>query len=100
MTDTPKEQLDGFVRAINDLHIATVPAQDARAVSEAAANLHSGSGYLNAPMEVLEAFSRAIEIGYAAALQDVRRGKFDIDIQEWRWICSKASEAGGTSSGG
>ncbi|WP_281373455.1 hypothetical protein [Streptomyces physcomitrii] len=35
-------------------------------------------------MEVLEAFSRAIEIGYAAALQDVRRGRLDTEIQEWR----------------
>lgn len=84
MTDTPQEQLDGFVQAINDLHLATVRDEDARAASEAAANLHSGSGYLHAPMEVLEAFSRAIEIGYAAALQDVRQGKLDMDIQGWR----------------
>jgi hypothetical protein len=84
MTDTPQEQLDGFVRAINDLHLATVRDEDARAASEAAANLHSGSGYLHAPMEVLEAFSRAIEIGYAAALQDVRQGHLDMDIQAWR----------------
>ncbi|MFI9585584.1 hypothetical protein ACIHCQ_27910 [Streptomyces sp. NPDC052236] len=84
MADTPQEQLNGFVQAINDLHIATVRDEDARAASEAAANLHSGSGYLDAPMEVLEAFSRAIEIGYAAALQDVRQGKFDTDIAEWR----------------
>ncbi|UQA95881.1 hypothetical protein [Streptomyces halobius] len=63
MTDTPQEQLDGFVQAINDLHLATVRDEDARRASDAAANLHSGSGYLYAPTEVLEAFSRAIEIG-------------------------------------
>ncbi|MCZ1015365.1 hypothetical protein [Streptomyces noursei] len=40
MTDKPQEPLDGFVQAINDLHLATVRDQDARAASEAAANLH------------------------------------------------------------
>ncbi|MGW6358683.1 hypothetical protein ACWFR5_26800 [Streptomyces sp. NPDC055092] len=84
MTDTPQEQLDGFVQAINDLHLATVRDEDVRAASEAAANLHSGSGYLYAPTAVLEAFSRAIEIGYAAALQDMREGKVDADIEQWR----------------
>ncbi|MGW6405272.1 hypothetical protein [Streptomyces sp. NPDC055134] len=58
--------------------------EDVRAASEAAASLHSGSGYLYAPAAVLEAFSRAIEIGYAAALQDMREGKLDADIEQWR----------------
>ncbi|MFF1690872.1 MULTISPECIES: hypothetical protein [unclassified Streptomyces] len=64
--------------------MATVRDEDVRLASEAAANLHSGSGYLYAPTEVLEAFTRAIEVGYAAALQDVRRGNLDMDIQGWR----------------
>lgn len=84
MANTPQEQLDGFVRAINDLHMATVRGEDAQAASHAAANLHSGSGYLDAPMEMLEAFTRAIEIGYAAALHDVQDGHFDQEIRSGR----------------
>ncbi|MEV4436858.1 hypothetical protein [Streptomyces sp. NPDC049585] len=82
--DIPQGRLDDLVQAINDLHAATVRDEDVRLASEAAADLHSGSGYLCAPTEVLEAFTRALEAGYAAALQDMRRGKLDAEIQGWR----------------
>ncbi|NGO76762.1 hypothetical protein G6045_13960 [Streptomyces sp. YC504] len=84
MADSAQKTLDGLIRAVADLHIATVDGKDERAASNAAANLISGSGYLYAPTEVLEAFSRAVEIGYAAALRAVRQGEHDEDIREWR----------------
>lgn len=84
MDATQREHLDNFVRAVNDLYAATVHDEDVRAASEAAANLASGSGYLNAPTELVEAFTRAIETGYAAALADVRQGDLDSKIEGWR----------------
>jgi hypothetical protein len=50
----------------------------------AVANLWSGYGYQEAPTHVLKMFVQAIEIGYAAALRDVRDGHFDSQIQMWR----------------
>ncbi|MEU4449839.1 hypothetical protein AB0F44_00830 [Nocardioides sp. NPDC023903] len=84
MDATPREHLDNFVQAVNNLYAATVHDEDVRAASEAAANLASGSGYLNAPTELIEAFTQAIEVGYAAALSDIRRGDLDSKIEGWR----------------
>ncbi|MFE5868759.1 hypothetical protein ACFQ6V_08905 [Streptomyces roseifaciens] len=84
MTATSKEQLDELIQVVANLHIATVRDEDARVASEAAANLCSGTGFLNAPMEVLQMFAQAIEVGYAAALHDVRDGAFDERVRDWR----------------
>ncbi|MEK2475321.1 MULTISPECIES: hypothetical protein [Streptomyces] len=84
MTDSSKEDLDALVQAVVELHGSTVRDEDARAAAEAAANLHSASGFLYASGEVLDTFDRAIEIGYAAALGDVRAGKLDEEIRGWR----------------
>lgn len=37
-----------------------------------------------APTHVLRMLVQATEIGYIAALRDVRDGKFDAEIEEWR----------------
>ncbi|MFJ2756136.1 hypothetical protein ACIO3S_11095 [Nocardioides sp. NPDC087217] len=84
MDATQREHLDNFVQAVHDLYAATVHDEDVRTASEAAANLASGSGYLHAPTELIEAFTRAIEVGYAAALADIRRGDLDSVIEGWR----------------
>ncbi|GGU53460.1 hypothetical protein GCM10010211_17740 [Streptomyces albospinus] len=83
MTDSSQVHLDGLVEAVANFYAATDQV-DARAASEAAANLCSGSGYVYAPTELVEAFTRAIEVGYAAALSAVRDGEFDEDIRGWR----------------
>lgn len=84
MTDSSKEDLDALIQAVADLYESTVRNEDSRAAAEAAANLHSASGFLDASREVLDTFARAIEIGYAAALRDVRQGDFDEEIRGWR----------------
>ena len=80
-----EEDVGGWVEAIADLHASTAREPgDMRAAEEAAANLWSGYGYQDAPTEVLRMFVQAIEIGYMAALHDVRDGGFDNDIRAWR----------------
>lgn len=80
-----EEEVGGWVEAIADLHASTAREPgDMRAAEEAAANLWSGYGYQNAPAEVLRMLVQAIEIGYMAALHDVRDGSFDTDIRAWR----------------
>ncbi|MCK7623534.1 hypothetical protein MUU72_10585 [Streptomyces sp. RS10V-4] len=84
MTESPKEDLEAVTQAVTDLYESTVRDEDAGAAAAAAANLHSASGFLHADKEVLDVFDRAIEIGYAAALRDVREGHFDEGIRAWR----------------
>ncbi|WP_146051271.1 hypothetical protein [Streptomyces noursei] len=86
MTSSPQEEIKNAAQVISDMHVATVPSEHARAAGHAAANLCSGAGHrlLYAPPELQQLITQAIEIGYATALQDVRDGDFDGDIQEWR----------------
>ncbi len=48
--------------------------------NEAAASLISGSGLLGAS----DLFDHLITVGYSQALQDVRNGEYDEQVQEWR----------------
>ena len=86
MSSTYSEKdVDGWIDAINNLHdYTTRDPGDARAAGEAVANLWSGYGYQDAPIEVLRMFVKAIETGYAAALRDVRDGQYDDEIETWR----------------
>ncbi|MFE1339808.1 hypothetical protein ACFW6K_19260 [Streptomyces sp. NPDC058733] len=86
MASTPQEQFKNAAQAISDMHVATVSGEHARAAGHAAANLYSGAGHrlLYAPPELRQLITDAIEVGYAAALQDVRNGEFDSNILEWR----------------
>ncbi|MGH3341371.1 MAG: hypothetical protein ACRDPK_00510 [Carbonactinosporaceae bacterium] len=85
MTAVSKEEIDIWVSAIAILHasVARDPG-DERAAADAVANLWSGFGYQDAPMNVLQMFVQAIEIGYMTALQGVRNGDFDDEIRMWR----------------
>jgi len=85
MAAASEDEINDWVQAISTLHatVATEPA-DERAAREAAANLWSGFGYQDAPGDVLRMFAQAIEIGYMAALRDVRGGDFDDQRDEWR----------------
>ncbi|MDT0613607.1 hypothetical protein [Streptomyces lancefieldiae] len=86
MTSSPQEEIKNAAQAISDMHVATVSGEHARAASDAAANLYSSAGHrlLYAPPELRQLITEAIEVGYAAALQDVRDGDFDGNILEWR----------------
>ncbi|MBT2401129.1 hypothetical protein [Streptomyces sp. ISL-100] len=86
MTSSPQEEIKNAAQAVSDLHVAAVPGEHARAAGHAAANLCSGAGHRlsYASTELQQLITEAIEIGYATALQAVRDGDFDGDLQEWR----------------
>ncbi|GGM23535.1 hypothetical protein ACFFX1_10485 [Dactylosporangium sucinum] len=74
-----------WAEAIANLHASTThDSGDARQAYDAVANLWSGYGYQDAPTEVLRMLVNAIEIGYMAALNDVRSGDLDDEIRMWR----------------
>jgi hypothetical protein len=76
MAEITRADVDEWVEMIARLHdnTATDPG-DEREAERAAAMLWSGFGYLDAPTDVLRMFVQAIEVGYMAALGDVRDGK-------------------------
>jgi hypothetical protein len=53
---------------------------DEREAAQAAANLWSGFGYLDAPTDVLRMFVQVIEVGYMTALNDVRDGNINVEL--------------------
>lgn len=77
--------VNDWTEAIANLHASTArdPGDERRAY-DAVANLWSGYGYQDAPTEVLRMLVNAIEIGYMAALGDVRDGDLDDEIRMWR----------------
>ncbi|MFC4948289.1 hypothetical protein [Pseudonocardia sp. GCM10023141] len=84
MSDVSPEVINGWIEAVAVLHEQTVRSEDAQEASTAAASAWSGSGYLDAPAEVMEMLTQAVEIGYATALDDLRSGRLDDAIREWR----------------
>ena len=77
--------LDGWTEAIANLHASTAhDPGDTRTAYEAVTNLWSAHGYQDAPDQVLRMLLTAIEIGYLAALNDVRDGDLDDEIRRWR----------------
>jgi hypothetical protein len=81
----PQAEVDDWLDATERLYGGgNWDALDALAADRAVANLLSEFGYLNAPLEVLQMFKQAIEVGYMTALQDVRAGNFDGEIAMWR----------------
>jgi hypothetical protein len=57
---------------------------DERRAYEALANVWSAYGFQDAPIEVLRMLVDASEIGYLAALNDLRDGDLDSEIEAWR----------------
>jgi hypothetical protein len=81
----PQAEVDDWLDAISRLHGGgRWDYGDWKAAEHAVANLWSEFGYLSAPLEVLQMFHQALEVGYMTALQDVRDGKFDGEIAMWR----------------
>jgi hypothetical protein len=83
MTAPSQEEIKNVAQAIAALHIATVQDPDVSRAGEATANLCSSAGaaLLYAPPGLQQLITNAIEIGYAAALQDVRDGTLGGDLQ-------------------
>ena len=85
MADFSKEEVDGWIEAVNNLYsyVESGPS-DARTAAEAMANVWSGFGYLDPTEDVLRMLITATEAGYMAALKDLRDGDLDDEIREWR----------------
>ena len=85
MGDVTDEAIDGWVAAVGQLHdtVADDPG-DARAAEQAMAGIWSEFGFQEAPTHVLRMLVQATEVGYTAALRDVRDGALDEEIRSWR----------------
>jgi hypothetical protein len=70
-----RSEVDAWIGAIANLYsfYCSYPS-DSRLATHAAANIWSEYGFLDAQLEVIEMLCHAIEIGYTAALTDIRRG--------------------------
>ncbi|WP_018505364.1 hypothetical protein [Parafrankia discariae] len=85
MVAPTRKQLDSWIEDMQGLYAILVnDPTDVSAAREAVANLWSEYGDPDMPADVADMLIQAIEIGYAAALRDVRDGDFDDDIREWR----------------
>lgn len=79
------DDLARWADAIGQLHFNTsADPGDERAADRAVANLWSGFGFRDGPPEVVQLVLQAIEVGYLAALRDVRDGQFDTELSTWR----------------
>ncbi|MCO5995741.1 hypothetical protein [Actinoallomurus rhizosphaericola] len=86
MADITDEDLDECTRIINAMWAMDVAnSGHERQADHAAGMLLSGSTLQTvAPGQILELVDRVIQLGYIAALEDVRRGVFDDAIMQWR----------------
>ena len=85
MADLPEQRLVEWAEAIEQLHQhITREETDGRIAATATTNLWSDFGYPGGPPRVVTLVRQAIEIGYAAALRDVRDGDFDELIEVWQ----------------
>lgn len=75
-----QEDIEEFAQVVDALYGGTVHDSDAGRALEAAANLHSGSGYLNGRPELVAALLAALATGYGAALLDLRKGALDDEV--------------------
>jgi hypothetical protein len=80
-----EHDLNEWSEAVANLHAGTAhDPGDARRAYDAMANVWSAYGYQDAPIEVLRMLVNATEIGYMAALNDIRGGDLDSEIVMWR----------------
>lgn len=81
----PQAEVDEWIDAVRRMHYGELSDPDCwEPAARAAVNLMSGCGVIDAPRDVLKMIRQAIETGYAKALEDVRDGRFDGQIQMWR----------------
>ncbi|MEU9507839.1 hypothetical protein AB0D32_16365 [Micromonospora sp. NPDC048170] len=80
-----ERDVTGWSEAVANLHGSTAQDEgDVRRAYEAMANVWSAYGYQDAPTEVLRMLIDATEVGYMAALNDIRSGDLDDEITMWR----------------
>jgi hypothetical protein len=86
MADVSSGELDQCTQIVSAIWEAEVADRGhERQADHAAGMLLSGSALqLIAPGEILELVNWAIQVGYMAALKDVRNGALDGDIAQWR----------------
>jgi len=80
-----EHDIHSWAEAISNLQATTAhDRDDERRAYDAVANLWSEYGYQDAPAEVDRLLKNAIEVGYMAALKDVRDGNLDEQLRMWR----------------
>jgi hypothetical protein len=76
-----QQVIEEWAAAVADLYnnaSGTHAGADERAASEAAANLWSEYGRLDAPTAMARLITQAIEVGYLTALHDIRHGRTEL----------------------
>ncbi|OEU86682.1 hypothetical protein DB35_23745 [Streptomyces abyssalis] len=86
-----EDDVRSWAGGVSRLHEGTVHSQDGIAAGQAAAMLMSGGGFVHEPVEVLTMLTQAIEVGYAAALADLRNGRLEDRIAEIHPSCTTNS---------
>lgn len=77
--------VDGWIHAVEGMYYGGLwDPGHAAAAERAAARLMAEYAIDSAPPQVLAMVSHAIEVGYLAALEDVRDGAFDKQVRTWR----------------
>lgn len=85
MTMTFDEEIDNWVRAVANMYSYVARETfDEQAARDAIQQLWSGVGFREAPDKVLEMLEQTLRAGYIAALVDVRAGKYDEQLRNWR----------------
>lgn len=80
-----EQDVGSWAEAVANLHASTAhDPGDIRRAYEAMALVWSAYGFQDAPFEVLQLLVNASEVGYLAALSDIRRGRLDGGIEMWR----------------
>jgi len=81
----PQAEVDEWIDSVRRMYYGEISDPACwRPAEKAAANLMSGWAMIHAPLAVLEMIQQALEVGYAAALEHVRDGNFDDQIEMWR----------------
>jgi hypothetical protein len=87
MNDEPvtAEEISDWARHVSALHEYTVREPgDYEAASRSVAAAWSGYGQLDAPAEVQEMLTEAMEAGYCLALTDARAGQLNSELgMQW-----------------
>jgi hypothetical protein len=87
----PQAEIDEWIDSVRRMYYGEISDTDCWGpAGNAVADLMSGWGMINAPLEVLEMIRQALEVGYATALEHVRDGRVDDQIEMWRPLVPEA----------
>jgi len=80
----PLAEVVAWTEAVNRMYYGQSSDSECwEPAAHATASLMSAWGIIDAPSQVLEMIRQAIETGYATALEHVRDGEYDDQIEMW-----------------